>query len=112
MPTPHRYPSDVSDDEWAFVAPYLALVVQTAPQRKHDLRRSFDALRYVIRSGCPWRHLPGDFPPWAAVYQQTQRWIKAGVFETIAHDLRVLLRASPGSGRIRRPPCSTAGCCA
>lgn len=86
------YPSDVSDDEWAFVAPYLALVAETAPQRKHDLRRSFDALRYVIRSGCPWRYLPNDFPPWAAVYQQAQRWIRAGVFEQIAHDLRVLLR--------------------
>lgn len=92
MPMPHRYPSDCSDEEWAFVAPYLALVSETAPQRKHDLRRTFDALRYVIRSGCPWRYLPGDFPPWAAVYQQTQRWIKAGVFEQIAHDLRILPR--------------------
>ena len=92
MPMPHRYPSDCSDEEWAFVASYLALVSEEAPQRKHDLRRTFDALRYVIRSGCPWRYLPGDFPPWAAVYQQTQRWIKAGVFEQIAHDLRILLR--------------------
>ena len=88
----HHYPSDCSDEEWAFVASYLALVSEDAPQRKHDLRRSFDALRYVVRSGCPWRYLPHDFPPWAAVYQQTQRWIKAGVFEQIAHDLRVLLR--------------------
>jgi len=90
------YPSDVSDDEWAFVAPYLALVAETAPQRRHDLRRSFDALRYVIRSGGPWRYLPGDFPPWAAVYQQAQRWIRAGVFEQVAHDLRVLLRGVAG----------------
>ena len=92
MSTPPRYPSDVSDDEWAFVAPYLALVPEGSGQRKHDLRHVFDALRYVIRSGCPWRYLPHDFPPWAAVYQQTQRWIAAGVFEQIAHDLRVLLR--------------------
>lgn len=92
MPTPPRYPSDVSDDEWAFVAPYLALVPEGSGQRKHDLRHAFDALRYVIRSGCPWRYLPHDFPPWAAVYQQAQRWIAAGVFEQIAHDLRVLLR--------------------
>jgi transposase len=96
MPTPRRYPSDVSDDEWAFVAPYLALVAEHAPQRKHDLRRTFDALRYVIRAGCPWRYLPHDFPPWAAVYQQTQRWINAGVFEQVAHDLRVLLRGVSG----------------
>ena len=90
------YPSDVSDEEWAFVAPYLALLPETAAQRKHDLRRSFDALRYVIRAGCPWRYIPNDFPPWAAVYQQTQRWIKVGVFEAIASDLRVLLRGVSG----------------
>lgn len=92
MPTAPRYPSDVSDDEWTFVAPYLALVPEGSGQRKHDLRRVFDALRYIIRAGCPWRYLPHDFPPWAAVYQQTQRWIKAGVFGQIAHGLRVLLR--------------------
>lgn len=91
-----RYPSDVSDEEWAFVAPYLALLTPAAAQRKHDLRSVFNALRWMVRSGAPWRYLPGDFPPWAAVYQQTQRWIRAGVFEEIAHDLRVLLRGVSG----------------
>ena len=75
------YPSDVGDEEWAFVAPYLALVRQDAPQRTHDLRESFNALRWLVRTGAPWRMLPHDFPPWEAVYQQTQRWIVAGVFE-------------------------------
>ncbi len=87
-----RYPSDVSDDEWAFAAPYLALVREDAPQRKHDLRRTFDALRYLTRTGAPWRYLPGDFPPWEAVFQQTRRWIRAGVFEHMAHDLRAPAR--------------------
>jgi transposase len=91
-----RYPSDVSDEEWAFVAPYLALVSPEARQRKHDLRATFDALRWIVRTGAPWRYLPTGFPPWAAVYQQTQRWIKAGVFEAMAHDLRVLLRGVRG----------------
>jgi transposase len=91
-----RYPSDVSDEEWAFVAPYLALLTSHAPQRKHDLRSVFNALRWMVRSGAPWRYLPGDFPPWEAVYQQTQRWIKAGVFEEMAHDLRILLRGVSG----------------
>jgi transposase len=90
------YPSDVSDDEWTFVAPYLALVTPEAAQRKHDLREVFNALRWIVRSGAPWRYLPHHFPPWAAVYQQTQRWIKAGVFEDIAHDLRILLRGVSG----------------
>jgi transposase len=91
-----RYPSDVSDEEWAFVAPYLALVAPNSPQRTHDLREVFNALRYVVRTGAPWRYLPTGFPPWAAVYQQTQRWIKAGVFNHIAHDLRILLRGVQG----------------
>ena len=86
------YPSDVSDEERAFVAPYLSLVKEDAPQRKHSLREVFNALRWMIRSGSPWRYLPGDFPPWEAVYQQSQRWLRAGVFEAMSHDLRSLLR--------------------
>jgi transposase len=95
------YPSDVGDEEWAFVAPYLALVRQDAPQRTHDLRESFNALRWLVRTGAPWRMLPHDFPPWEAVYQQTQRWIAAGVFEAMVHDLRGLLRL--GTGRKEQP---------
>lgn len=49
------YPSDVSDDEWAFVAPYLTLMTQDAPQRVYDLREVFDGLRYIARAGAPWR---------------------------------------------------------
>jgi len=90
------YPSDVSDDEWSFVAPYLTLMREDAPQREHDLRDVFNALRWMVRSGSPWRYMANDLPPWEVVYQQTQRWIKAGVFETMAHDLRELLRMVQG----------------
>jgi transposase len=86
------YPSDVSEEEWAFAAPYLALVREDAPQREHDLREVYNGLRYIVKCGCPWRYLPTNFPPWWVVYQQAQRWIQAGVFESMAHDLRVLLR--------------------
>src|SRR5919202_895002 len=96
MATRKPYPSDVSDEEWAFVAPYLALVREDAPQRNHNLREVFNGLRWVVRTGSPWRYMPHDLPPWEAVYQQTQRWLKAGVFEEIVHDLRVLLRLSEG----------------
>ena len=86
------YPSDISDEEWAFVIPYLALVREDAPQRTHNLREVFNALRWIVRSGASWRMLPHDFPPWEAVYQQTQRWLRARVFEAMVHDLRALLR--------------------
>ena len=99
----HRkaYPTDVTDDEWAFVSPYLTLMREDAQQRNHSLREVFNALRWIVRAGASWRMLPHDFPPWAAVYQQTQRWIAAEVFETMVHDLRVLLRVA--SGRERQP---------
>src|SRR5215212_4065371 len=111
MATRKPYPSDISDEEWAFVAPYLALVREDAPQREHDLREVFNGLRWGVRTGSPWRYMPHDLPPWEAVYQQTQRWLKAGVFEEMVHDLRVLLRLSEGrapeptAAILARAPC-------
>ena len=96
MSTRQAYPSDVSDDEWAFVAPYLSLISPDALQRKHDLREVYNGLRWLVRTGAQWRMLPHDFPRWDAVYQQTQRWLRAGCFEAIAHDLRLLLRLAAG----------------
>src|SRR5438552_8327863 len=90
------YPSDVNDDDWSFVAPYLILMTEHAPQREHDLREVFNGLRWIVRTGAQWRMMPHDLPPWAAVYQQTQRWLKAGVFEAIVDDLRAVLRLAQG----------------
>ncbi|MCC7368750.1 MAG: IS5 family transposase [Chloroflexi bacterium] len=96
--TPARksYPSDVSDDEWAFVAPYLTLMTEDAPQRTYPLREVFNGLRYIVKTGGQWRWMPHDLPPWPVVYQQTQRWLAAGSFEAIIHDLRALLRLAEG----------------
>ncbi len=96
MQTHKPYPTDVSDEEWAFVAPYLILLPLDAAQRKYDLREVFNALRWIVRAGAPWRLLPNNFPPWPAVYQQTQRWLTAGCFEAIVHYLRMLLRLAAG----------------
>lgn len=86
------YPSDVSDDEWAFVVPYLTLMREDAPQREHSLREVFNGMRYIVRTGAQWRMMPNDLPPWYTVYQQSQRWLKAGVFEDMVRDLRMLIR--------------------
>jgi transposase len=90
------YPSDISDEEWALVAPYLTLMTEDAPQRDFPLREVFNGLRYIVKTGAPWRWMPHDLPPWNVVYQQSQRWIKAGVFESLAHDLRAVLRIAEG----------------
>jgi transposase len=94
--TRRAYPSDVTDEEWAFVAPYLTLMKADAPQREHDLRAVFNGLRWIIRTGAQWRMMPNDLPPWHTVYQQAQRWIIAGVFENMVHDLRALIRLAKG----------------
>jgi len=90
------YPTDVTDDEWAFAVPYLTLLREDANQRTHDLREVFNALRWLVKSGSPWRLLPHDLPPWPAVYQQARRWLAAGVFEGMAHDLRQVIRVAAG----------------
>src|SRR5215207_2636886 len=90
------YLSDVTDEEWAFVAPYLTLMDEGAPQRRHSLREVFNGLRFIVRTGMQWRFMPNDLPPWDIVYQQKRRWLDAGSFEAIVHDLRALLRLAAG----------------
>ena len=97
----YAYPSDVTDEEWGFVLPYLLLSREDSGSRTHDLRAVFDAYRYLLRAGCGWRKLPGDFPSWKAVYDQAQRWHAAGVFEAFIADLRGLIRV--GEGKAWRP---------
>jgi transposase len=94
--TRKSYPSDVSDAEWTFLLPYLTLMRPDAPQRAHDLREVFNAIRYVVKTGCQWRMLPHDLPDWTVAYQQARRWMQAGVFEQIVHDLRICVRLLQG----------------
>lgn len=106
--TRKSYPSDVTDGEWEFLLPYLSLMREDAPQREYPLRELFDALRYVVKTGCQWRFLPHDFPPWSAVYQQARRWVQAGVFETIAGDFDDLFHRCVVRG-MRKIVCNVGG---
>ena len=90
--TRKSYPSDVSDAEWEFLASFLTLMREDAPQREYSLRSLFNAMRYVAKTGCHWRYLPNDLPPWTAVYQQARRWLAWGCFEALLDDLRAVLR--------------------
>jgi transposase len=96
MSTRSPYSTDVSDEEWTFIAPYLTLLPDDAAQRKYPLREVFNGVRYSVKSGAHWRRLPHDLPPWPLVYQQMRRWMDAGCFEAIVHDLRILLRRAAG----------------
>ncbi|MFO7596201.1 MAG: transposase [Desulfocurvibacter africanus] len=88
------YPTEVSDEAWKFVVPYLNLLPEEAGQRRHDLREVFNALRWIVRTSAFWRWLPHDFPPWQIVYLKPQRLIAAGVFEFIVYDCQLLKRAA------------------
>jgi transposase len=90
------YPSDVTDEEWAFVSPHLVLCREDAAQRDYPLRDVFNGLRYIAKTGSQWRFMPSDLPPWEVVYQQMRRWIDARCFETMVEDLRILLREFAG----------------
>ncbi len=82
------YPSDVTDEEWLFVSPYLTLMREDAPQREDALREVFNGLCWVVRTGAQWCMMPNDLPPWHTVYRQSRRWLKAKVFEVMVHGLR------------------------
>ena len=90
------YPSDVSDEEWSLVVPYLTLMKEDAPQREHSMRELFNGLRYVIRYGIAWRAKPNDLPPWHEVHKKAHRGLPAGRFEALAQDSRATLRLAAG----------------
>ena len=101
-----HYPSDCSDEEWALIEPHLPRPSRFGRPVKWPMRLIWDALQYVAETGCSWRHLPFDFPPYSTVQRYFYRWRDTGLFETINHmlvaDVRVLMgrEASPSAGVI------------
>jgi putative transposase len=91
-----RYPTDLSEDEWGCIGPHLPGPTRRGRPRLHGLRAILDAVFYVLKSGCSWRMLPRDFPPWKSVYDWFRRWRIDGTFERLNAALRELLRTRSG----------------
>jgi transposase len=96
MERQRRYPSDLTDAQWEIVEPMLPLIKSPGRIPKHPRRAIVDAILYVVRSGCSWRQLPVDFPPWQTVYWQFQQWEKRQVTERILEELREQVRMQEG----------------
>src|ERR1700760_3474018 len=99
-----RYPSDLTDEEWARIEPFLPRASKTGRPIEVDLREVLNAIRYMARSGGGWRMLPNDFPPWQTVYWWFRRFVRRFMFQTI-HDVALMLdrervgrQASPTGG--------------
>jgi len=93
-----RYESDVTDKEWAIIDPMLPKQGRTGRPRQTDLREVFNAIQYVLATGCQWRALPRDFPPYSTVINYFYSWQGSGVFDRMMDALRDLARAEAGRG--------------
>ena len=115
-----RYPTDLTDEDWARVEPMLPKPAKTGRQREVDLREVLNAIRYMTRSGGGWRMLPKDFPPWQTVYWWFRRFVRLLLFRTI-HDIALMTdrerqgrEASPTAGvvdsqTVKAPSAKTRG---
>ena len=96
MPRDRRYPSDLTDAQWALIEPLLPAPRRGGRSEKHPRRAIVDAILYVVRTGCSWRQLPVDFPPWQTVYWYFSRWEQQQVTEQILEVLRGKVRDQQG----------------
>ena len=86
------YPTDLSDDEWAYIEPHLPAPKGHGRPRTHSLREILNAIFYLLKSGCQWRLLPHDFPRWPNVYHYFRKWRIDGTWEGVNRALRERLR--------------------
>jgi transposase len=90
------YPSDLTDEQWEIIEPMLPLIKEPGRIPKHPFRDIVDAILYIDRSGCSWRQLPVDFPPWQTVYGWFRQWKARGVTDRILQELREQIRLAEG----------------
>lgn len=96
VPRVRRYPSDLSDAEWALIAPFLGSNAGPGAPREVETRAVVDALLYKLRTGCQWRWLPADFPKWPTVYYYWTTWGQDGTWERVNAALRRQVRIAMG----------------
>ncbi len=96
--TCHRnaYPSDLTDAQWALLEPLVPAISPEAAYAVHTRREIINAILYVLRSGCPWRMLPHEFPAWGTVYDYFRRWQHEGVWDSLMQTLRREVRKKQG----------------
>ena len=91
------YPDDLSDDEWTIVEPLLKTRHwNRGPKPIYSKRSMLNAIFYVCRTGCGWRHLPKDYPPWPIAYSQFKRWKVSGAYQNVMNQLRRMVREKSG----------------
>ena len=90
------YPSDLTDAQWEILEPFIPPLSAEATYHKHERRTIDNAILYVLRSGCPWRALPHDLPPYGTVFDSFQRWRREGVWDRVLDALRMEVRTKEG----------------
>jgi putative transposase len=94
--TRKAYSTDLSDSEWAILAPLIPPAKSGGHPRTTDMREVCNAIYYHLKTGCQWDMLPGDFPPSSTVYSYYRKWQKYGIWEELNHTLRDKLREKLG----------------
>ena len=95
-PLQRAYSSDLTDAQWELLVPLIPPVSAEAAYHLHERRELVNAMLYVLRSGCPWRLLPHDFPAWSTVYYYFRRWQREGVWDRVLETLRMQIRIKEG----------------
>jgi len=90
------YPTDLTDEQWLLVKPFLGDAKPGGRPRKTDLREVLNALVYLVRAGCQWRMIPHEFPPWKTCYNYFRAWIEDGGWDEIVYLLRLEVRSDVG----------------
>jgi len=91
-----KYPSDVNDEEWEIIKEFMPPKYNDGVERKYEYREIINGIFYVLRTGCSWRSIPHDLPPWQSVYGYFRKWRISGLWERMNKELRERLREKLG----------------